>query len=53
MSKLLKLALVQNKKNGQLNTSFQKRKLPKELLKEIERQPGAVKKLILEYKGWE
>ena len=52
MGILLKLKPVVNKKNGQINTSLQKKKLPKEILDEIKKQGSAGRQMLMEFKGW-
>ena len=51
MGKLTELHAVINKKNGQINTYLQKKKLPKEIKDAINKQPGALKSILIKIKG--
>lgn len=49
MGKIQSLKLLINKKNNQINTSFKRKDLPKDILKDIMN----IKKVKVEIKGWE
>jgi hypothetical protein len=51
MSKLTELHAVINKKNGQINTYLEKKKLPKNIIDAIKKQPGALKSILIKIKG--
>jgi len=53
MKKLLKLPLILNKNNGQIISYFKTRQLPREITESIKKQNSPIKKLLLEYKGYE
>lgn len=52
MSRLLKIPLRVNKKNGQINSYFKKKQLPKEVLNHLKTKNG-LKKLVVQVKGVE
>ena len=49
----IKIPVVVNKKNGQINTYFKQKQLPKEVVDSIKKQHTSVKRFFLEFKGWE
>jgi hypothetical protein len=51
MSKLIKLIPIVNKKNGQINTSWSKKDLPKEIIEAAKKQPSALKHFLVEIRG--
>lgn len=51
MGTLWKLPIKVNKSNGQLSSYIARNKLPKDIIKEIDSQPGAVKHLLFEFRG--
>ena len=53
MRKFIKLPVLLNKKNGQINSYFKKEQLPKSVRDAIKQQPKSVKKLIMKYERFE
>ena len=51
MRELIKLKTIINKRNGQINTSIPKKKLPKNILDAIRKQPGSIKNLFVDIRG--
>lgn len=51
MKKLIELPLFVNKKNGQITSYFNQKKMPKKLLEAIKKQPSNGRKLLAEIKG--
>lgn len=50
---LLRLPLRINKNNGQISSYIAKQKLPKSVVDDIEKQPAALKHLLVEFRGVE
>lgn len=53
MGRILKLPVIVNKSNGQLNTYVKREQLPKAVLDAIKDQPSATRRLLFEFRGVE
>jgi len=53
MAKLLRLKAIINKRNGQLNLSFPKKQMPKDMKDMLKSNPSQVKLLRLKFEGFE
>ena len=49
----LKLRACINKANGQLNLSLSKKDMPRSLKESIDKEPSAVKYLLMQFRGFE
>jgi hypothetical protein len=53
LTKFIKIPILVNKKNGQINSYFKQKELPKKVLDAIRKQPGSVKNLFVDIEGWD
>lgn len=53
MVKIIKIPILVNKKNGQINSYFKQKQLPKQVTDSIKKEAGSVKKLLVSFEGWE
>ena len=53
MGKIIRLPILLNKKNGQINSYFKHGQLPDSIREAIKKQPSSVKKLLVTFEGWE
>ena len=53
MNRLIKFKTVINKRNGQINISLKKKELPKEIRDSLKKQPGSLKHILAEIKGFD
>jgi len=51
--KMLRLPIVINKSNGQINSYFKQDQLPKSVRDAIKSQPNTLKKFLVEFRGVE
>lgn len=50
---LIKLPIAINKKNGQISTYLKKQQLPDDIKKIIKEQPNALKRILIDLRGYE
>jgi hypothetical protein len=49
----IKIPLIRNKKNGQINSYFKREQLPQKIRDAIKAQPHSLKSLLIKIKGVE